>query len=593
MTAVVSQSDQYLTSEQALSLFDCGLPIIGMDTETDANDIRDGRGYTQGISISGRIPGLGIRSCYLPFRHKNTGPGFGENLDKLFLSKLKEKIEGYEGHITFHNAKFDLIALKSLGINYTGNFYCTLLIAHLLNENKPYNKSLDACTEFYLKKPGKRESEAFLALRKAFGWAGIPPNFMYEYAAHDARAHLELLEHLLPMMGEDLVQYWHEQKMPFVRVMNQMESRGVRIDTELCKRMTVLGESAMQDVIDILGLNPGSPKDLKTLLIDELGLPVVKQSKKTGAPSFDKGAMEIYEEMLELRDDPTAVHILEYRGWQKSVSSNYKPYVELLSPDGRLRPNYKLHGTKTGRMSCEKPNLQQIPRSSGKAWNGVMKQAFIPEDDFKLWEADYSQLELRLATAYAEQTTDESTGLKRVFAEGRDIFAEMAASLRMHRPEAKTLTYTIQYGGGVTRVSSVFGVTSERAKSIIENYYYTYPGFRAVSDRAKRKASINGRVQLWSKRYRHFLYPQDEARKAFNSIIQGGAADIVERTMIRLFNEIDSDDCRMLLQVHDSVVFEIREGMESIYGPKIQAIMEDVQPDFGVKFAVDFHEWGK
>lgn len=138
-------------------------------------------------------------------------------------------------------------------------------------------------------------------------------------------------------------------------------------------------------------------------MIDELKLPVVKRSPKTGAPSFDKEAMTIYDEMLEHRDNPTANLIKQYRGWQKSVTSNYLPYVELLSLDGRLRPNYKLHGTKTGRMSCEKPNLQQIPRVSNKPWNGKMKAAFIPEDDFELWEFDYSQLELRLGTAYAKK----------------------------------------------------------------------------------------------------------------------------------------------------------------------------------------------
>jgi DNA polymerase-1 len=509
------------------------------------------------------------------------------------LLKLKEKIEGYGGYLVFHNAKFDLVSLRSLGINYTGKFYCTLKIAHLINENQPYSLSLDACSKWYLKDPGKKVTSTFEGLKKLYGWGGIPPKYMAEYAEYDAELALRLMEHFLTLMDEELKKYWDEQKMPFHQVIMTMESRGVRVDQDLCRRMVILGESAMQDIIDILGLNPGSPKDLKVLLIDKLGLPAVKVSEKTGKPSFDKEAMGQYEEMLELRDDPTAAYILEYRGWQKSVSSNYRAYLELISPDGRLRPNYKLHGTKTGRMSCEKPNLQQIPRSSNKSWNGVMKQAFIPEDGYGLWEADYSQLELRLGTAYAEQHTDASEGLKRVFAEGRDIFTEMAGQLNMPRFQAKTTVYTVQYGGGANRLSTVFGISVERAKSIIDNYYATYPGFRTVSDMAKRKVSVNGKIQLWSGRYRHFQYPQDEARKAFNSVIQGGAADIVERTMLRLFREVDCDDCRMLLQVHDSVVFEIRRGMEDYFRPKILAIMENIEPDFGVKFAVDMHKWGE
>jgi DNA polymerase I len=583
----------YLTFEETLSLFTSGLPMIAIDTETNGEDIRDGRGYAQGLSISARIPGVGVRSTYLPFRHRTTGPGLGFNLDRTQLFELKKVMEAYDGYLIFHNAKFDRPSLRTLGIEYTGKFYCTLLLTHLINENKPYSFSLDACSRYYLKRPGKKESPEFLAMKKIYGWGGIPPVAMKQYGAGDSETALLLCEHLLTLMDEDLLRYWHEQKMPFHNVINTMESRGVQVDTALCELMTNHGESAMQDIADILGLNPGSPKDLKVLLLDRLGLPVVKTSKKTGQPSFDKEAMAIYEEMLELRDDDTAKYILAYRGWQKSVSSNYRPYVELLSPDGRLRPNYKLHGTKTGRMSCEKPNLQQIPRVSSKAWNGVMKQAFVPADNFDLWEADYAQLELRLATAYAEQQNGPESGLKRVFAEDRDIFTEMSSDLGMVRHQTKTTVYTIQYGGGVNRLSTVFGISPERARAIIDNYYATYPGFRTVSDRAKRRASVSGRVQLWSGRYRHFLFPEDEARKAFNSVIQGGAADIVERTMIRLFNTVDCDDCRMLLQVHDSIVFEIRKGMEDVFRPKILAAMENIEPDFGVKFAVDMHKWGE
>ena len=586
------QTQEYLSFDQALSLFDC-VDLIGIDTETNGDDVRDGRGFAQGISIAARIPGIGVRSAYFPFRHRTTGSGLGENLDQGSLFKLKEKIEHYEGYLTFHNAKFDLPSLRTLGINYKGKFYCTLLLTHLINENKPYAFSLNSTTKYYLHDEGKKESTVFKGLLALYGWGGMPPNAIEEYAAYDADLAYRLCEHLLTLIDDKLMKYWDEQKMPFHEVINSMERWGVRVDTELCKRMTIIGESAMQDIADILGLNPGSPKDLKTLLIDKLGLPVVKVSEKTGKPSFDKTAMAAYDEMLELRDDETARYIVAYRGWQKSVSSNYRAYLKYLSPDGRLRCNYKLHGTKTGRMSCSDPNLQNIPRVSDKAWNGEMKSAFIAEDDFELWEADYAQLEFRLATAYAEQGNGPESGLKKVFAEGRDIFTEMSTQLGMDRYKTKTSVYTIQYGGGANRLHTVFGISLDRARDIIENFYNTYPGFRSVSDRAKRRASVAGRVQLWSGRYRHFVFPEDESRKAFNSIIQGGSADIVERTMIRLFNDVCDENCRMLLQVHDSVVFEIRKGMEDQYRPRIIEVMENIEPDFGVKFAVDFHKWGE
>ena len=530
-------------------------------------------------------------SSYLPFRHPAGPTGVSSNLGRSELAELKKAIEEYKGIIVFHNAKFDLESLRTLGIHYTGLFYCTMLMAHLLNENLPFSKGLDSCGKHYLKDPGKKMSDMFKGFLKVYGWVGMLPEIIFDYAAYDADLTLRLFECLKPLFSkEELDEYWTEHKIEFHDVIRTMERRGVRIDKDLCRKMTVLGKNAMEDIVELLDdQNPGSPKVLKKLLIDEMHLPVVKRSTKTGEPSFDKGAMEVYETILERQESPLAEWILAYRGWQKSVSSNYVPYIELLSPDGRLRPNYKMHGTKTGRMSCEKPNLQQIPRSGSKAWNGQMKQAFIPEEGYSLWEADYGQLELRLATAYADESL-----LKKVFAEGRDVFTEMSQQLGMARQDTKTLTYTIQYGGGINRLCTVFGISAERASAIRENFYQSYPGFRSKSNIASSKAKSRGKLRLWSGRYRHFLYPQDEAHKAFNSIIQGGAADIVERTMVRLFKQVDNEqECRMLLQVHDSVVFEIKKGLEDKYLPLIKACMENVEPDFGVKFAVDIHEWGK
>lgn len=568
--------------EETLKIFDTH-DVIAIDTETNADDIRDGRGYAIGVSLACRIPGEGVVSAYLPFRHQR-----GLNLDSDSLYELKQKIESFKGYLIFHNAKFDLVSLGTLGINYPGKFYDTMQIAHLLNEELPYAKSLDSCVKFYCKDvPGKKNDDDFKNLIKLFGWGGMPVEAIEEYAKWDAVITYLLAEQLVPKMREEgITEYW-DHKQEFYRVIIAMESYGVKVDTDLCKRMVTAGEQAMEDVVEILGLNPGSPIDLRKLLIDKLDLPVVKRSTKTDKASFDKEAMAEYELLLSKSDDPTAQYILAYRGWQKSVSSNYRAYLELLSPDGRLRPNYKLHGTKTGRMSCEKPNLQQIPRISNKPWNGELKHAFIAEEGYTLYEADYGQLELRLAAAYAREQK-----LITIFNEGRDVFTEMSKELGMARHDAKTLTYTIQYGGGISRLSSVFGFSRERAKTVREQFFTTYPGFRAVSSLAQRKAVANGSLKLWSGRRRHFLYPQDEAHKGFNSIIQGGAADIVERTMSRLFREVNHpQECRMLLQVHDSILFEVKDGLEDKYLPLIQEVMENVVPDFGVKFAVDLHPW--
>ncbi len=572
-------------------------PFIAIDTETNGLDIRDGRGLLYGTSVCSRVPGLGYVAYYISINHPAAGGYPADNVDSDVVFELKKAIEGYTGILIFHNAKFDLESLRTIGINYTGKYYCTMLMAHLLNENMPFNKGLDSCGKYYCKDAGKKQGDEFKLFMSLYGWAGMPSQAIRQYAEYDPVLTFMLFEVLIKLfLKENLDDYWHNHKTKFTTVVRTMERRGIYIDVPMCERMTMHGTMIMEDIVEILdGRNPGSTKDLGTMLIDELGLPLVKPTKTTAKlpveewkPSFDKEAMEVYDRILERRENDLATHILTYRGWQKAVSSNYKPYVELLSPDGRLRPNYKLHGTKTGRMSCEKPNLQQIPRKGEKAWNGEMKTAFKPAEGYSLWEFDYGQLELRLASGYAHEE-----GLKRIFAEKRDVFTEMAADLAMPRHDTKTLTYTIQYGGGIKRLSAVFNVSAERADSIRAGFYTAYPGFRKVSNLASSKAKHFGKIKLWSGRYRHFLYPKDEAHKAFNSVIQGGAADIVEGTMVRLFERVDNEDeCRMLLQVHDSVIFEIKTEREDYYIPRIKEIMENVEPDFGVTFSVDAHRFG-
>lgn len=561
---------------------------VAIDTETTGEeyDIRSGAGYAIGISIAFRpIPNASIVSHYFPIRH------FDWNYSPQVLSQLKEVIESQESTLLFHNAKHDLVSLETVGIHAEGHYYDTMLMAHLLDENEP-SKALDYLARKYLGDT-KQRSAILQAAINAVGWKMLPANMVREYAEHDAVLCLRLFEEFISQWhAEELDKDWF-YRAAFVRTIARMEQQGVRIDVDLCKREIAKGEFKMQEITEAIGKNPGSSNDLKDLLIHELKLPVVKFTPK-GAPSFNKEAMTEYEAMLAASDNPTASLILEYRGWQKTVSSNYRAYLKLIGHDGRLRPNYKLHGTRTGRLSCETPNLQQIPRVSDKPWNGALKKAFIPTEGYKLWEFDYAQLELRLGAAYAKDPT-----LKHIFASPeRDVFTEMASQLGMARQDVKTLVYTIQFGGGVNRVATVFKIPDYRAKSLIDNFYETYPGFRQVSSRATSVARSKGHAKLWSGRRRHFskIEREDKPYKAFNAVIQGGAADIVMHTILRLDEFLDygkDDACRMLLQIHDAVVFEIKDGREDDYLPQIKAIMEDVKPDFGVRFKVSHNVWGE
>lgn len=564
------------------------MPEISVDTETNGEDLRDGRGYCQGVSAAYEFPGIGRVSHYLPFRHK-----FGPNLDKRFLGLFEEVLsfrETKELPVIYHNSKFDFESLRTLGIKLdpTALHYCTMIIAHLIDEERPYSKSLDAVTKWYLNDPGKKVSPEFKRWITKHGWETIPSPEMYEYAAYDADLTYRLwIEKLKSKYLEQNLEPIWEQKRKTIAVLMSMERRGSKIDVPLCEKMTLIGEQIMLDVQELLGgLNPNSPKDLKKLLIDQMGLPILKKTP-SGNPSFDKKVMVEYEEVLERLEDLTAQQVLTYRGWSKAVGSSYRPYVEKLSPDGRLRANYKLHGTKTGRLSCG--YFQQIPKTSSKPWNGEMKKAFIEDEGWELWEGDYSQLELRLATAVSGEPH-----MMEVFADdSRDIFSEMAEILGLVRQDTKTFVYATGYGAGINRLKTALGISAERAEQIRQRHRSAYPLLFSISNRASRTVKEKGRIKLWSGRYRHFQFPDSEAHKAFNAWTQGGAADIVERTMWRLYRDIESEYCHMLIQVHDSVLFAVRTDMKDNVLPEIKRIMETVEPDFGVKFRVDVHKWGE
>lgn len=561
---------------------------VAIDTETNGKDVRDGSGYAVGVSISYRHPTAGLVSHYLPFRHK-----YGFNLEPYWREKLREAIEFRDvwgsGVFVFHNSKFDLESLGTLGIHITNTerTYCTMLMAHILSEEWPKGKSLNACARNWLDGETKKESPAFKAFTERVGWDNVPSEEMYEYAAYDPVLTLRLFEALWPEWEKEGVDdYWKNSKRKAVDTLRNMERRGIGVDVSRCEKMSHIGRWQMQELQETLGINPASPKQLKELLIDQLGLPVVKLTKN-GNPSFDKEAMEEYDELLELMEDPAAKLISQYRGWQKSVTSNYEPYVRLLSPDGRLRCNYKLHGTKTLRLSSSDPNLQNIPRETKKEWNGEMKQCFIEDDEeWELWEGDFAQLEMRLGASYGRVKA-----LLKIFEEDRDLFTEMALQVGMERYEVKQLAYTMQYGGGIARIMAAFGVLETKARQMRDQFFGTYPEFRALSQLASHRVIATGRVQLWSKRYRHFRSRKNDAHKAWNSVLQGGAADIVEQRMNALEASLDPSIAQMLLQIHDAFTFRVKKSEKHIVLPEIKRIMEAVEPDFGVKFKVDVHKW--
>lgn len=389
-----------------------------------------------------------------------------------------------------------------------------------------------------------------------------------------------------------------EYEAEFICLMERIKRNGIRVDIPFSQEKFKLGIDKQNELLDTLGFNPSSSHDLERVLIDELGYPVVKRSKKTGRPSFDKFAMAEYEALMELDKKPLAGQILEYRGWSKTTSSNYKPYIEFADSQHLIHPEYKVHGTHTCRLSCSEPNLQQIPKSSDKPWNGDVRQAFIPRNDLinEIYEYlangatvlisfDVAQLETRLVAAMCKEYE-----LIEAFKQGIDVFQVIADSLSWTRNQAKTFVYATIYGAGMKRIALIFDVDEKAAFSVIQDFQKQYPKIRQMSDRAKKIAERQKYITYWTGRRRHLA---TKYHRAFNAIVQGGGFEIVKRAMLKAAKEIPYP---MVLQVHDEVVFEIPKERATIEElTQIKTSLETL-PDtipMGVPFKWDWKPWIK
>lgn len=559
--------------------------VVALDTETTG----------LGVPVDDKCIGVSLAFVHEGKGYKHyfaVGHETGQNVSERTYKMLKTVLE-QDRELVFANRKFDVLSLETVGIYVDDNeFYDILDMAHLINENRPVRKSLEEVAKYYLKVEKGKIDDKFVNEEKKSGNRNITPEQMYEYAVVDAvltyRIWSLLIRHREWLELPDGL--W-EHKQKFIRILTAFKRRGILLDLELTRSEADRGAQRMIELKEELGMDPAKPSQLKTLLLDELGLPVLKKSEKTGNPSFSKDVMIEYEHMLEHMDSPVAKLIKEFRGYQKAVSASFRPYLQRVSSDGRLRCNYNTNVTATGRLSCSEPNLQQIPKTSDKPWNGRVKECFVPSPGYVLINADFSQLELRIATGYSGEES-----LMEVFEEGRDIFDEMSEQLGMTRPDTKTMTYSIQYGAGINRIKTAFDVSRQEAAKMRDNFHETFPRFQALNAKCTELAEQNMEIHLWSGRKRRFMYRND-GYKAMNSLIQGGAADVVERVMVRMWEELDDgENFIMLGQVHDSVMAEIKEEYVDDLSQRMKEIMEDVDyvtapGSFGVRFNVEVEPW--
>lgn len=571
-------------------------PDIAVDTETSGLRVSYGEDYLMGICVD--VPGT---SAYLPFRHPS------DNLDKHWLEPLEKIFR--KKHLFWHNLKFDFHSLWTIGINplkFEGLQDDTLLIATLVDEELP-SKELDFLYKWYFKDPHFKDPEV-KAFMESMNLRKVPANAYEQYGSKDAWGTRKLRNYLwAKLVKQGLVDVYRDTEEPFAKLLFRLEQRGMYVDTDFASSMAERGRGRMATIYrELGGANPSSPTDLKRLLIEELELPVLAHTKSCeacasgspvteheGKPSFNKAVMEDYDDILNsdtYGHNLTAQRVAEYRGWQKATTSLYEPLVEKTGNDHRIRTSFKQHGTVTGRLSATDPNLQQIPRGSSKAWNGRAKSCFTHRDPLREYRGwDYSQLELRLAASYGWEEL-----LLTEFAKDKaDPFEPLCYGIfgmfnEELRHDTKTFTYANLFGAGLAKIAAQLGRSRAATEPLYVNYQNSIPGIMRTSRRVNAAAKNRGYIKYWDGRRRHFKDPSD-SYKAWNSLLQGGGAQMVKQAMLRC-QQFEDSDCKMVLTVHDEITFDITRAGIADYEPQIVKAMTDF-PIFGVRFAVEGKAW--
>jgi DNA polymerase I - 3''-5'' exonuclease and polymerase domains len=538
-------------------------PLVAIDTETNFTETNHTR-FLVGISFCT----VDEETWYIPVGHTSPMSLFpAENLEDwrdYFFKALK-----WVKETVFHNAKFDLTVLENAGGgNDFGFIWDTMIMSHLIDEYPPHALKLLGKNLLGMEEAPELQKQ-IKGLSKQVGWEGIHPAAMAQYAEQDALLTMRLFKYLKPLLLEEGLKEVYETDIRFMEFLRQIEQTGVLLDREVALHRSQAASLRMDSIRHEIGFEPSRSR----LLVDKLyGEPPLGLGLKPSSftPS---GAIQVNEAVLAGINHPLAGLVLEYRGLLKAKSTWYDGFAEKADDQGRLHPNFKQHGTLTGRLSCENPNLQQIPREGSR-----VKDLFLADPQHELWEFDFSQIELRLAACYAKELD-----LLEAFKNGADIHQAVADALGISRYAAKTINFATLYGAGVGKLASQLGISTLAAGDYLQNYRATYPRLYAVAQQCAQVATQKGYVEYWDGHRRHFKYPS-ETHKAFNSVLQGGAFQIVKRAGLNLW----SFSYRVVNQVHDSYWINLPTPVQPRHIDDVCAIMSSwTEEMFELEFTVD------
>ncbi|MEM9440413.1 MAG: DNA polymerase I, partial [Pseudomonadota bacterium] len=558
--------------------------ILAIDTETTSLDVMAAELVGVCLAIE---EGEG---AYIPIGHKDDfGQVIGGQLDRdMVIERLRPILVDPSILKVGHHLKYDLGILARAGLELTP--YDDTLVLSYVVDGTQHGHGMDELAELHFDHQTIHFEDLCGKGKNQITFDRVPIEKASEYAAEDADITLRLHGLLKRQLIEARrTSVYETLERPLVAILDKMERRGIKVDrtvlqqlsSDFTKRMKELEATAHQQAGHEFNL--GSPKQLGEVLFDEIGIP---GGKKTKAGGYQTGA-EILESLAAQGHELPST-VLAWRQLQKLTGTYTDSLIkEISDADGRVHTSYAMAVTSTGRLSSNDPNLQNIPIRTEEGRK--IRKAFVAEPGNVLMSADYSQIELRVLAHIAD-----IEALKRAFAEGADIHATTASEMfgvpldEMDgelRRRAKTINFGIIYGIGPYGLSQRLGIPFEDAKNYIATYFERYPGIKAYMDQAKSEAKEQGFVKTLYGR----VCPTPEIkssnparrgyaeRAAINAPIQGTAADIMKRAMIQVDHALDRLDlnAKMLLQVHDELVFEVPEANVDAVADLVKKTMEN------------------
>ena len=543
-------------------------PLICIDTETTSLDPM--RAEVVGVSFSVE-PG---HAAYVPVAHDYPGAPAQLSRDAV-LTALKPLLQDAQKPKLGQHAKYDMNVLSNYGIAVRGVRFDSMLESYVLNSSGNRH-DMDSLAKKYLGVDTIHYEDVAGKGAKQISFAQVDVLRAAEYSAEDADITLRLHQALWPKLDAEpkLQKVFDEIEMPLVPVLARMEQTGVLIDaaklkqqsSELGKRMLEIQQQAF--AIAGRNFNMDSPKQLQALLYEELKLPVSIKTP-TGQPSTNEEALEGLADQHEL---PRL--ILDYRTLAKLRSTYTDKLPEAVNPrTGRVHTSYHQAVAATGRLSSNDPNLQNIPIRTEEGRR--IRQAFVAPSGFKILAADYSQIELRIMAHLSGDA-----GLLAAFHGGQDVHRATASEVfgvpqeqvdANQRRAAKAINFGLMYGMSAWGLARQLGIDRGEASAYVKTYFERYPGVQAFMNATREQAHRDGYVEtLFGRRlYLNEINSRNQGlragaeRAAINAPMQGTAADIIKRAMIAVDTWLQSLDgaARMIMQVHDELVFEVRDDV--------------------------------